>query len=159
MENEKFTSQEKLCDELFASLYQRMQVMIDDFVDDHIRDYEGDDRDDYEKMIDGFRENIEPDIVIRGIQEKYQSLLEFTYRQIYKKMFQSMKDDGFKKTDSGVLMDRFDEIMKEDDFSNFQIDEMCGKDLREIRDELWSGDDVSEKYPRLHGKGAFTNLN
>ena len=96
--------------------------------------------------------------MVYELQEKYQSLLEFAYRQIYKKMFQSIKDDGITRTDTEGLMNRFDEIMKEEDFADFHIDEMCGKDLREIRDELFSGKDVSEKYPRLHGKGTFTNL-
>ncbi len=79
MGNEKITSAEKLCDELFKSLYQKFQAQIDWWIVDHIRDYEGEDKDTYKKMIDGFKEDIEPDIMIRGMQKDKRETLKPFY--------------------------------------------------------------------------------
>tara|TARA_B100000315_G_scaffold186359_1_gene175720 strand:+ start:145 stop:411 length:267 start_codon:yes stop_codon:yes gene_type:complete len=80
MENEKITSYEHLCDELFASLYQKFQAQIDWWIDDHIEDYEGDDFDDYKKMIEKFREDLTPESLFAdsfNIKEKGATLEPF----------------------------------------------------------------------------------
>lgn len=90
MGNEKITSYEQLCDELYASLYQRIQLlemnyhqthlMIEDWIEDHIEDYEGDDFDDYKKMIEKFREGITPESIFAdsfNIKEKGATLEPF----------------------------------------------------------------------------------
>jgi|TARA_B100001971_G_C18007488_1_gene440594 hypothetical protein len=42
----------------------------------HQKDEDGDDKDSYEKMIEKFREDIEPDVVIGGLQKEKRATLE-----------------------------------------------------------------------------------
>lgn len=59
---EKIESKDDLAGELFSHFYQRFNVYMDDFVDDLIMEYEGDDKEEYRDNLNEWVSKIELDI-------------------------------------------------------------------------------------------------